>query len=75
VLGVDDTLLNHNPRNIPRADVAALAVGCIAEPAAAKRSFDVVAQPCAAGLAPSNDPKGLLAKLAANCDYSINSQA
>lgn len=75
VLGVDDTLLNHTPRNIPRADVAALAVACIGLPEAARRSFDVVAGPPAAGAAVSNDAKALLAALQGNCDYSINSQA
>ncbi|KAF8069509.1 hypothetical protein HT031_001625 [Scenedesmus sp. PABB004] len=75
VLGVDDKLLENNPRNIPRADVAALAVGCIGQPAAAKRSFDCIAVPVAAGGAPpSNDPVALLGGLAGDCDYSINSQ-
>jgi hypothetical protein len=73
-LDVDDKLLNNNPRNIPRADVAALAVACIGLPEASKRSFDVVAEPVAAGAAASNDAKQLLAALAGNCDYSINSQ-
>lgn len=75
VLGVDDKLLEHNPRNIPRADVAALAIGCIGLKEALNRSFDVVAAPPAAGAALANDPAALLAGLQADCDYSINSQA
>jgi uncharacterized protein YbjT (DUF2867 family) len=75
VLDVDDKLLNNNPRNIPRADVAALAVGCIGLKEAAKRSFDCIAQPPAAGATPNNDMKALLAGMPRNCDYSINSQA
>lgn len=75
VLGVDDTLLENNPRNIPRADVAALAIGCIGLQAAMNRSFDVIAAPPAEGAELSNDPGALLAALTANCDYSINSQA
>jgi hypothetical protein len=75
VLGVDDTLLENNPRNIPRADVAALAIGCIGLQAALNRSFDVIAAPPAAGAELSNDPAALLAALPANCDYAVNSQA
>lgn len=73
-LDLDDKLLNNNPRNIPRADVAALAVACIGLPEASKRSFDVVAEPVAAGATASNDVKQLLAALPGNCDYGINSQ-
>lgn len=72
---IDDKLLNNNPRNIPREDVATLAVGCIGLPEAAKRSFDVVAEPVASGGAANNDVKALLVELKADCDYSINSQA
>eukprot|EP00882_Tetradesmus_deserticola_P001033 GHRQ01001119.1.p2 GENE.GHRQ01001119.1~~GHRQ01001119.1.p2 ORF type:complete len:282 (+),score=145.83 GHRQ01001119.1:127-972(+) len=75
VLGVDDKLMANNPRNIPRADVAALAVGCIGLQEAMNRSFDVIAAPPAEGAALGNDPAPLLAALQANCDYSINSQA
>lgn len=75
VVGLDDKLLDHNPRNIPRADVAALAVGCIGLQEAENRSFDVVAAPVAAGESASNDYKGLLAGLVGSNDYSINSQA
>eukprot|EP00882_Tetradesmus_deserticola_P002106 GHRQ01002255.1.p1 GENE.GHRQ01002255.1~~GHRQ01002255.1.p1 ORF type:complete len:282 (+),score=141.53 GHRQ01002255.1:1169-2014(+) len=75
VLGVDDKLMANNPRNIPRADVAALAVGCIGLKEAVNRSFDVIAAPPAEGAELGNDPAALLAALQANCDYSINSQA
>jgi hypothetical protein len=75
LLGVDDKLLANNPRNIPRADVAALAISCIGLQQAMSRSFDVVAAPPAAGAQLSNDPAALLAALPADCDYSINSQA
>jgi hypothetical protein len=62
-------------RSIPRADVAALAVGCLGLPAAANRAFDVCADPAGEG-APSADWGALLATLGgANCDYTINSQA
>jgi hypothetical protein len=74
-LGVDDTLLNNNPRNIPREDVASLAVACIGLPAASKRTFDVVAVPVAAGASLDNSAGQLLSSLQGNCDYSINSQA
>jgi hypothetical protein len=74
-LGIDDTLLNNNPRNIPREDVASLAVACIGLPEASKRSFDVVAEPVAKEATAANDVKALLAGLQANCDYSINSQS
>jgi hypothetical protein len=73
-LDVDDKLLNNNPRNIPREDVAALAVACIGLPEATNRSFDVVAEPVAAGSSANNDAKVLLAGLKGDCDYSINSQ-
>lgn len=73
-MGLDDKLLDHNPRNIPREDVAALAVGCIGLPAAANRSFDVIAAPLAAGTAANNDYKALLTGMVGNNDYSINSQ-
>ncbi|KAI8465986.1 MAG: isomerase [Monoraphidium minutum] len=75
VLGVDDALLTHVPRNIPRADVAALAVAAIGCDAAAGRSFDVVAAPPAEGAALNNDATALLTGMAANCDYAINSPA
>lgn len=75
VLGVDDQLLQNNPRNIPRSDVAALAVGCIGLKEAMNRSFDVVAVPPASGAALANDPVVLLSGLASDCDYTINSQA
>lgn len=74
VLGLDDKLLSNNPRNIPRADLAALAVGCIASTEAHNRSFDVVAVPPDGGAALNNDPGALLSELTGNNDYSINSQ-
>lgn len=62
-------------RSIPRADVAALAVGCLGLAAASNRAFDACAEPEGEG-APSRDWDALLATLGgANCDYSINSQA
>ncbi|GBF95759.1 hypothetical protein Rsub_08195 [Raphidocelis subcapitata] len=74
-LGVDDSLLKRTTRNIPRADVAALAVGCIGLAAAKNRAFDVCADPLGEG-EPSSDWAEVLAQLGgANCDYSINSQA
>lgn len=75
VLGVDDKLLERQPRNIPRADVAALAIGCIGLKEAANRSFDVIAVPPEAGAAVDNSPAKLLRELQGNCDYKINSQA
>jgi hypothetical protein len=74
VLGVDDKLLDRNPRNIPRADVAALAVACIGLPAAANKSFDVICAPAEEG-APDGDWGAVLGQLgSSSCDYSINSQ-
>ena len=75
VVGVDDSLLARKVRSIPRADVAALAVGCLGLAAASNRAFDVCAEPVDEG-APSADWGALLATLGGkNCDYSINSQA
>lgn len=74
ILGVDDKLLENNPRNIPRSDVAALAVACIGLPAASKRSFDAICAPAEQG-APDSDWAAVLGQLGSNtCDYSINSQ-
>jgi hypothetical protein len=74
VLGVDDKLLDRNPRNIPRADVAALAVACIGLQEASKKSFDVICAPADEG-APDGDWQAVLGQLGAKtCDYSINSQ-
>lgn len=74
MLGVDDKLLDRNPRNIPRADVAALAVACIGQPGASKKSFDVICAPADEG-APDGDWAAVLAQLGSStCDYSINSQ-
>lgn len=73
-MDLDDKLLNNTPRNIPREDVAALVVACIGLAEASNRSFDVVAEPVAAGGAVNNDAKALLGALQANCDYTINSQ-
>eukprot|EP00775_Hariotina_reticulata_P010885 gene10885-11039_t len=75
VLGVDDKLLERSPRNIPRADVAALAVGCIDLPQALNRSFDVLAVTPEGGEAVNNSYADLFGGLKGNCDYSINSQA
>jgi hypothetical protein len=61
-------------RNIPRADVAALAVGCLGLESALNRAFDVCAEPAGEGQ-PTSDWAALLATLGgASCDYSINSQ-
>lgn len=74
LLGVDDQLLERNPRNIPRADVAALAVACIGLPAASKKSFDVICAPAEDG-APDENWEAVLGQLGSKtCDYSINSQ-
>lgn len=70
-LGVDDKLLDNNPRNIPRADVAALVVGCIGLPEARNRAFDCIAVPCDAA---NNDAAALLKGMPNNVDYCINSQ-
>lgn len=62
-------------RSIPRADVAAIAVGCLGLPEASNRAFDVCAEPAGEG-SPSQDWAALLGTLkGANCDYGINSQA
>lgn len=75
-LGVDDALLENNPRNIPRADVARLAVGTIGCEAAYDKAFDCIAVPPAAGAALENDVEALVRTLGGkSCDYSINSQA
>lgn len=74
LVGVDDELLKRTARSIPRADVAALAVGCIGLAAAANVSFDAIAAPAGEG-APSRDWGTLLAGLEGrSCDYSINDQ-
>ena len=75
-LGVDDALLENNPRNIPRADVARLAVGTIGCEAAYDTSFDAIAVPAAAGAQLDNAVGALLAALGGKtCDYAINPQA
>jgi uncharacterized protein YbjT (DUF2867 family) len=72
---VDDGLLKRKTRSIPRADVAALAVGCLGLAEATNRSFDVCADPVGEG-EPSTEWGALLDGLGGrNCDYSINSQA
>jgi hypothetical protein len=73
LVGVDDTLLKRTSRSIPRADVAALAIGCIGLKQALNRSFDVIAAPAGEG-SPSSDWGALLGGLKGDCDYSINSQ-
>lgn len=74
LLAVDDKLLDRNPRNIPRADVAALAVACIGLPEAMNKSFDAICAPAADG-APDGDWSAVLGQLGSStCDYSINSQ-
>lgn len=70
---MDDKLLERNPRNIPRADAAALAVGCIGLPGAMNKSFDVICAPVGEG-SPSNDWGEVLASLISTCDYALNSQ-
>jgi hypothetical protein len=75
VLGVDDKLLECSPRNIPRADVAALAVGCIGLPHAINRSFDVLAVAPTDGEQVNNSYSKLLSEFEGNSDYGINSQA
>jgi hypothetical protein len=74
VLDVDDKLLERNPRNIPRADVAALAVGCIGLKEAANKSFDVICAPQGEGSASTNWGAVLRQLGFKSCDYSINSQ-
>lgn len=74
-LDVDDALLKRKTRNIPRADVAALAVGCLGLAAAQNRAFDVCCDPAGEG-EPSSDWEVVLGTLGGrNCDYAINSQA
>lgn len=73
VVDVDDSLLNRETRNIPRADVAELVVQCIGLPAAMNRSVDVICLPKGEGR-PSDDLTGLLTAMTKNCDYSIHSQ-
>jgi hypothetical protein len=74
MLGVDDTLLENNPRNIPRADVAALAIGCIGLQAAMNKSFDAICAPAGQGSFSSNWAEVVGQLGSASCDYSINSQ-
>lgn len=73
ILDVDDKLLDRSPRNIPRADVAALAVGCIGLPQAMNKSFDVICAPAGEG-SPSSDWSAVLSQLQGSADYSLNSQ-
>ncbi|PNH10243.1 hypothetical protein TSOC_003058 [Tetrabaena socialis] len=72
-VGVDDALAKEAVRNIPRGDVAELAVRCLTLKAAENRSIDVIARPAGEG-APTTDFEELLTSMPANCDYSINSQ-
>lgn len=75
VVDVDDGLLKRTTRSIPRADVAALAVGCLGMDSAKNRAFDVCSDPEGEG-EPTSDWEALLDALEGrNCDYSINSQA
>ena len=75
VLDVDDALLERKTRSIPRADVAALVVGCLGLASATNRAFDVCCDPVGEG-EPSSNWEELLSTLGGrNCDYSINSQA
>eukprot|EP00775_Hariotina_reticulata_P010886 gene10886-11040_t len=74
VLDVDDNLLERNPRNIPRADVAALAVACVGLKEALDKSFDVICAPAEAG-AQSTDWTAVVGSLnTKTCDYNLNSQ-
>jgi hypothetical protein len=74
VLDVDDKLLERNPRNIPRADVAALAVACVGLKGALNKSFDAICAPAEEG-AQSTDWAAVLGSLTTKtCDYSLNSQ-
>eukprot|EP00879_Flechtneria_rotunda_P004483 GHRR01004737.1.p1 GENE.GHRR01004737.1~~GHRR01004737.1.p1 ORF type:complete len:324 (+),score=108.60 GHRR01004737.1:104-1075(+) len=73
VVDVDDKLLDHKTRSIPRADVAALAVGCIGLKEAVNRSFDVICAP-AGECSFKHDFAALLGGLNGNCNYSVNSQ-
>eukprot|EP00238_Polyblepharides_amylifera_P005805 CAMPEP_0196591838 /NCGR_PEP_ID=MMETSP1081-20130531/71034_1 /TAXON_ID=36882 /ORGANISM="Pyramimonas amylifera, Strain CCMP720" /LENGTH=329 /DNA_ID=CAMNT_0041915343 /DNA_START=151 /DNA_END=1140 /DNA_ORIENTATION=- len=68
IVGVDDTLLKREQRNIPRADVAELVVQCLSLEPAKNRSFDV----CTTEGPPTKDFVALLNSLnGANCDYSL----
>jgi hypothetical protein len=69
VLGVDDELISKKSpyRGIPRADVAALLVQCLA--LADRRAIDVVAKPPGDGQ-PTRDFAALLAAEPRNCGYA-----
>ncbi|GLC46625.1 hypothetical protein PLESTB_001224400 [Pleodorina starrii] len=73
VVGVDDTLIKQTVRSIPRGDVAELSVQCLTLKAAENRAFDVISRKPGEG-EPTRDFGALLTDMAANCDYSINSQ-
>ena len=74
LLDVDDKLLDRNPRNIPRADVAALAVACIGLKSAFNTSFDVICAPAEQGPQESDWAAVLDQLNSKSYDYSINSQ-
>ncbi|KAF6265324.1 isomerase [Scenedesmus sp. NREL 46B-D3] len=74
ILGVDDKLLENNPRNIPRADVAALAVGCIGLKEAMNKSFDAICAPAGQGSFSSSWAEVVGQLAGASCNYSVNSQ-
>jgi hypothetical protein len=74
LLGVDDKLLENNPRNIPRADVAALAIGCIGLTQALNKSFDAICAPAGQGSFSGNWAEVVGQLGSASCDYSVNSQ-
>lgn len=75
MVDVDDKLLSHTSRSIPRDDVAELCVQCLKLEGAKNRAFDVISKAPAADAPPTTDFAALLDGLqGANCDYTINDQ-
>uniref|UniRef100_A0A6U6NK62 NAD(P)-binding domain-containing protein n=1 Tax=Zooxanthella nutricula TaxID=1333877 RepID=A0A6U6NK62_9DINO len=70
-VGVDDSLIAGEHRSIPREDVAEVLVQSLLHDEYANRSFDLVAEPEAAGPV-DTDFASLLSPLeGASCDYSL----
>eukprot|EP00300_Choanocystis_sp_HF-7_P037681 c53925_g1_i1.p1 GENE.c53925_g1_i1~~c53925_g1_i1.p1 ORF type:complete len:290 (-),score=59.30 c53925_g1_i1:70-939(-) len=72
MIGVDDTLLTTPglPREIPRSDLVEVLVGCLREPTAVNRSFDLTSLPPGEGAPYQGDIAGLLAELEGKtCTY------
>lgn len=61
-------------RQIPRADVAELAVQALVLPQARNRAVDAVSEKPEAGTVPTKDFSALYSEMTDNCDYTIQSQ-